>query len=84
MGQRRRRIWWSCMFSRGGRSSSRVDAWMTRLVEELGGDFQILDVEDPVEGALSFAYRVGYADRRGGVAPLAGSGYSFAGRSSAD
>jgi two-component system sensor histidine kinase KdpD len=30
---------------------------MGRLVEELGGEFQILEAEDPVEGALSFAYR---------------------------
>src|SRR6266511_2238398 len=27
-----------------------------RLVEELGGDFQLLEADDPVEGVLSFAY----------------------------
>ncbi len=34
-------------------------ARMTRLAEELGGEFQIVEAEDPVEGALSFAYRQG-------------------------
>ena len=28
-----------------------------RLVRDLGGEFQIIEAEDPVEGALSFAYR---------------------------
>jgi hypothetical protein len=36
------------------------DAWtreIERLTNDLGGQFQILDEDDPVEGTLSFAYR---------------------------
>jgi two-component system sensor histidine kinase KdpD len=35
-------------------------AWLAdveRLVQDLGGDFQLLEAEDPVETVLSFAYK---------------------------
>jgi nucleotide-binding universal stress UspA family protein len=32
-------------------------AQVQRLVQDLGGEFQILEAEDPVEGVLSFAYQ---------------------------
>jgi nucleotide-binding universal stress UspA family protein len=40
-----------------GEPSPQWTTRMSRFVEELGGEFQILEAEDPVEGALSFAYR---------------------------
>jgi two-component system, OmpR family, sensor histidine kinase KdpD len=32
-------------------------AGVQRLVEDLGGEFQMLEAEDPVEGVLSFAFQ---------------------------
>jgi two-component system sensor histidine kinase KdpD len=44
----------------GGEPSDRESAWMAeieRMAQDLGGEFQILRADDPVEGVLSFAYQ---------------------------
>jgi two-component system sensor histidine kinase KdpD len=45
-----------------------------RLVQDLGGEFHVLDAEDPVKEVLSFAYQQHMTQIGGGVAPAAMAG----------